>query len=204
MHPWRARLERWFTPFARQTSLPPNAITIIALLLNVAGAAAMARGAAHPWLFLAAIPLIAVAGFADAIDGIVARVRDRVTPFGDFLDHCADRLSDALLATAWLVGSGVRQSLAIAAIISIMMNGYVGTQIEATYRQRSYDSVGRGEFVLALIVFPIVSYILYTNGWESVRFLSLSIAEWLAVLLIAFALIGIVQRFALARRLARS
>jgi len=64
--------------------------------------------------------------------------------------------------------------------------------------------VGRGEFVLALIVFPIVSYILYTNGWESERFLSLSIAEWLAVLLIAFALIGVVQRFALARRLARS
>lgn len=85
-----------------------------------------------------------------------------------------------------------------------MMNGYIGTQIEATYRERNYDSVGRGEFVLALIVFPIASSILFSNGWDGWRFAALTIAEWLALLLVAFALLGIVQRFALARRLDRA
>ena len=51
-----------------------------------------------------------------------------------------------------------------------MLNGYVGTQIEATFGERSYEGVGRGEFVLALIVFPIVSSILLTNGLLLVRF----------------------------------
>ena len=83
------------------------------------------------------------------------------------------------------------------------MNGYIGTQLEATFRQREYESVGRGEFVLALIVFPIVSHILFANGWERDAFASLTIPEWMTLLLLAFALLGIVQRFALARRLDR-
>ena len=85
-----------------------------------------------------------------------------------------------------------------------MLNGYLGTQIEATWHERSYDSVGRGEFVLALIVFPIVSFILFTNGWQWMRFGGLTIADWLAMLMSVFALIGVVQRLALARRLDRS
>ena len=90
------------------------------------------------------------------------------------------------------------------AAITSMLNGYIGTQIEATWGERNYDSIGRGEFVLALIVFPIVSSILFRNGWDTWRFAALTIAEWLALLLIVFALLGIVQRFALARRLDRA
>ena len=55
--------------------------------------------------------------------------------------------------------------------------------------------------MLALIVFPIVSYIVFTNGWAVMRFASFTIAEWLALLMSAFALLGVAQRIALARRL---
>ncbi len=103
-----------------------------------------------------------------------------------------------------LAGNGVREWLLIAAIVLVMLNGYLGTQIEATWRERSYDAVGRGEFVLALIVFPIVSYIVFTNGWAAMRFASFTIAEWLALLMSAFALLGVAQRIALARRLERA
>jgi uncharacterized membrane protein HdeD (DUF308 family) len=109
-----------------------------------------------------------------------------------------------LLAVAWLVGNGVRQSMVTAVVIVIMMNGYAGTQIEATFRERSYETIGRGEFVLALIVYPIFSYIIFSNGWDARRFATLTIAEWLTVLMIASGVLGIVQRFALARRLGRS
>ena len=198
MHPWRDRLDRWLTPVARRTPLSPNAISILALLLNVAAAALLFERQ-----FLSAIVLIAVAGIADALDGIVARVQAKESRFGDFLDHCLDRVSDTLLAAGWLIGNGVRQSIVVAAIIVVMMNGYAGTQIEATYRERNYDSVGRGEFVLALIVFPIVSHILFANGWAAERYGALTIAEWMALVLVAFALLGIAQRIALARRMER-
>jgi len=199
MHPWRERLSRWFSPLARGCPLSPNTITILALLLNVAAAALLARR----W-FPMAIVLIVFAGLADAFDGIVARVQGKETRFGDFLDHFADRVSDTLLTAGWAVGSGVRESLVVAAVIVTMLNGYVGTQIEATFRERNYESIGRGEFVLALIIFPLVSYILFRNGWDSMRGGGLTIAEWLAVVLIAFAILAIGQRLALARRLERS
>ena len=204
MHPWRERLARWFTPLAKRIPLSPNAITLIALLLNLLASACLAYGSRRPGLFLVAIVLIAVSGLADALDGIVARVQEKTSRFGDFLDHCADRASDTLLATCWLVGNDVREPLVIAGIIMTMMNGYIGTQIEATYGVRSYESVGRGEFVLGIIVLPIISYILFTNGWQTLRFASLTIAEWLAGIVLVFALVGVVQRIRVAIRLERS
>ena len=204
MHPWRERLARWFTPLARRTPISPNAITYIALVLNLIGAACLAYGDEHPLLFLIAIVFIAVSGFADAMDGIVARVQNKSSRFGDFLDHCADRAGDTLLAACWLYGNHVRQPLAMAGIIMTMLNGYIGTQIEATYGERSYESIGRGEFVLGIIILPIVSYTLFTSGWQTLRFASLTVAEWLAVVVLLFALYGVVQRFRVAARLERS
>lgn len=204
MHPWRERLARWFTPLARRIPLSPNAITIIALALNVIASGCLAHGAQRPMLFLIAIVIIAISGLADALDGIVARVQNKSSRFGDFLDHCADRAGDTLLAASWLAGNDVRRPLAMAGIIMTMLNGYIGTQIEATYGERSYESIGRGEFVLAIIVLPIISYILFTNGWEALRFASLTVAEWLAGLMLLFALYGVVQRVRVAVRLERS
>jgi CDP-diacylglycerol--glycerol-3-phosphate 3-phosphatidyltransferase len=153
--------------------------------------------------FPLAIVLIAIGGLADAFDGIVARVQGTSSAYGDFLDHFADRLSDVLLITGWLLGNEVQPGLTIALIIAVLLNGYAGTQIEATWRERSYDVVGRGEFVLALVVYPIVSSILYANGWSATAAGGLRIADWMSLLLLLAALLGIAQRFALAARLAR-
>jgi phosphatidylglycerophosphate synthase len=204
MHVWRARLHRWLAPLALRCPLSPNTITLLALLLNVVAAVLFYFGWYHPRLFLVAMSIVIVAGFADAFDGIVARVQEKESRYGDFLDHFADRVSDLLIVAGWLIGSGVRIELAMLATISAMLNGYIGTQIEATWGERNYDSVGRGEFVLALVVFPIVSYILATNGWRDLHFARFTIAEWMTVLLLAFAILGIVQRFIVALRLEKS
>ena len=184
--------------------LSPNAISIVALLLNLTGAWLLLRGATAPLAFLLAIAFIAVGGAADALDGVVARVQGKATRFGDLLDHFLDRLSDTALAACWMIGNAVPQPLLVGALVAIFLNGYLGTQLEASYREREYESVGRGEFVLAIIIYPIVSYILATNGWRGVAPLGVSIPTWLTLLLIAFAAVGIVQRFALAARLERS
>ena len=178
--------------------LSPNAITVLALLMNVVAA----------WLlydrrFLAAVGFIIIGGLADAFDGIVARVQEKTSRYGDFLDHFCDRVSDLLLVIGWLLGNEVRVEIAMAIVLAVMLNGYIGTQIEATWHERNYDSVGRGEFVLALIVFPIVSAILADNGWWALAPGGLRVAEWMALLLLIFAILGIVQRFALASRLER-
>jgi phosphatidylglycerophosphate synthase len=204
MNVWRARLGRWFGPVAARVPLSPNAISVLALALNLVGAWLFVRGRTTPSSFLLAIVFIAFGGLADALDGIVARVQNKATRFGDLLDHFLDRVSDITLAACWLVGNDVRESMTLGAVIAVLLNGYLGTQIEATYREREYESVGRGEFVLAIIVFPIVSYILATNGWRGTRAAGLTVPEWLTVLLVVFAVVGIVQRLRLAVRLGRS
>lgn len=196
MHVWRGRLHRWFEPLARRCPLSPNTITVLALLLNVAAA----------WLlyerrFMIALVLVAAGGLADAFDGIVARVQEKSSRYGDFLDHFCDRVSDLLLVTGWLLGNRVRVEIAMAVVLAVMLNGYIGTQIEATWRERNYDTLGRAEFVLALIVLPIASHILADNGWDALAPAGLRVAEWMSLLLLAVAILGIVQRFALASRL---
>lgn len=199
MNVWRDRLFRWFAPAARRCPLSPNAVSVVAVLLNAGAAYLLYRQQ-----FLVAVAVLVVGGLADAFDGIVARVQNKATRYGDFLDHFLDRVSDTLLLTGWLFGSDVRIELAVPAIIAVMLNGYLGTQLEATWHERNYDTMGRGEFVLGLVVYPIVSHILYANGWQNIAGASLRITEWMTVLLIAMAALGMVQRFGLASKLERS
>ena len=113
-------------------------------------------------------------------------------------------MSDTAVAAGWMIGTGVDQVLILAGVFVVMLNGYVGTQLEATWHERTYEGVGRGEFVLALIVYPIISYILAANGWLELRYGPLSIPGWLTVALIASAALAIVQRFFFAARLERT
>jgi phosphatidylglycerophosphate synthase len=196
MNPWRERLSRWFAPIARHCPFSPNTITVLALLLNLGAATCFYFG-----LFLTAIPLIVVGGLADALDGIVARVQKKESRFGDFLDHVCDRISDTALAAGWMLGSGVREGFIVPGVILVMLNGYIGTQIEATWHERSYEDVGRGEFVLALIVFPIASHLV--QGLHVPPVGGLPIVEWLTLLLMAFGILGIVQRMRRAARMGR-
>lgn len=204
MHPWRERLSRWFTPMARRCPISPNTITLIALLLNLTAAACLYHGRSRPSLYLLAIVFLSIGGWCDAFDGIVARVQEKSSRLGDFFDHVADRVSDACVAATWMIGSGVREELTLLAIMIVMLSGYIGTQIEATYGQRTYEGIGRGEFVLAFVVFPIVSFILATNGWLSMTLASFTIPEWLTHAFIAFAVLGVIQRLRLAARLERT
>jgi archaetidylinositol phosphate synthase len=203
VHIWRERLSRWFSPAAARCPLSPNTITLLALLLNLSAASTLASGRRQPVLFLVSIFLVGTAGLADAFDGIVARVQGKTTRLGDFFDHLADRISDSLLLIGWAWGSEVELRLILAATFVVLINGYSGTQLEATFGRRSYEGLGRGEFVLALVIFPIVSYFLAISGASRTHLGPFTAAEWLTVLLIAAALLGIGQRIALAVRLSR-
>jgi cardiolipin synthase len=72
----------------------PNAICIVRVLL-VAPIVAMLLQERY----LAALVLIAVAGFSDALDGFLARTFDWRTPLGSLLDPAADKL---LVVTVFL------------------------------------------------------------------------------------------------------
>ena len=76
----------------RWTGLTPNMLTVIGLLLNVGVAVVLARGQ-----LLWGGVLVLAAGLFDLLDGAMARVTDRVTPFGSFFDSTLDRYSEVVV-----------------------------------------------------------------------------------------------------------
>jgi CDP-diacylglycerol--glycerol-3-phosphate 3-phosphatidyltransferase len=80
------------------TGIHPNVITWSALAANLCAGVLFAKGR-----FPAAGGMVIVAGICDLLDGPVARLQNRVSLFGGFLDSILDRYADFLLFLGLLV-----------------------------------------------------------------------------------------------------
>lgn len=80
------------------TGIHPNVITWSALAANLCAGVLFAEGR-----FRAAGGMVIVAGLCDLLDGPVARIQNRVSLFGGFLDSILDRYADFLLFLGLLV-----------------------------------------------------------------------------------------------------
>src|SRR5271167_1471885 len=80
------------------TGIPPNVITWAALVSNFWAAMMFTMGR-----FTAAGGLMALAALCDLLDGPVARLQNRVSLFGGFLDSILDRYADLMLFLGLLV-----------------------------------------------------------------------------------------------------
>ncbi|HUF18156.1 MAG TPA: CDP-alcohol phosphatidyltransferase family protein [Thermoanaerobaculia bacterium] len=195
MNVWRTRLNGWLTPIAAASPISPNAISCLALGLMLAGAVTLSFARRDPVMFLIALPIVIVGGLLDAMDGVVARVQGRVSRLGDFLDHFFDRIADLSLLAGWILGASIRLDLGLVALILVSLHGYLGTQIEASFGERDYDQTGRGEFVLVLVIFPLLAWNLAQAGILHMTYGGLTIPEWATTLLAAGAAAGLLQRF---------
>jgi len=85
--------------------VPPNVLTLVGMLLTIGAAVCYALGAGAPFAWslrvgaggahlLLAGALLVLASACDMLDGAVARIGKKSTPFGAFLDSTLDRFSD--------------------------------------------------------------------------------------------------------------
>lgn len=116
-----------------KTSITPNQLTFIGLLVNCAVAWLIAAGQLN--YFMIGI-LIWAAGFFDALDGSVARLTGRVTVFGDFFDSVLDRYSDSVIYLGILIyflkfGKADCVILAAVAIVGSLTISYVRAKAES-------------------------------------------------------------------------
>ena len=75
-----------------QYRVNPNFLTFTGLGINIAATVCFAKG-----MFFWAGLVVLFAGVFDMLDGAVARVTNRETRFGAFLDSVVDRYSDMLM-----------------------------------------------------------------------------------------------------------
>ena len=78
--------------FFRAIKFTPNGITILGFVVTVTSAFLVGAG----WLMAGGIVFL-FAGGLDLMDGALARLTDKVSPFGALLDSVFDRLSEAAI-----------------------------------------------------------------------------------------------------------
>lgn len=125
----RRLAERVVAPLAR-TGIDPNVLTITGLVLSFPTAVIIALG----WQVAGGVMLLFSAGF-DMFDGAVARVSNRRSDFGAFLDSTMDRWGEGVIFTGltWYfvdVGARAETVLALLTLIGSMLISYTRARAE--------------------------------------------------------------------------
>ncbi len=102
------------------SKINPNVLTFFGLLINIAGAVALAAGR-----FKTAGLIIIFAGLFDMVDGRVARATNQVTHFGGFFDSVLDRYSDLALLMGLLVYYGTINRPVYVVLTALVMSASV-------------------------------------------------------------------------------
>jgi len=130
--------------------------------------------------------VVLVAGFFDILDGALARLLEKVTPFGAVLDATLDRLSEAVLLLAILAVYAIQQSLlgvllVGAALIGSQLVSYIRARAEAQGLECRVGIFTRAERVVVLALGLLLSY--FTPA------LAIALA-----IIVVFSLVTVVQR----------
>ena len=139
-------------------------------------------------------------GFFDAIDGKVAKLTNKTSLKGDFLDHALDRYADVLILGGLALSAWVRYPMiGLLAIVGMLLTSYMGTQAQAIGYKRNYSGLlGRADRLVLLMIIPLAQHVLLVYNIETIfisNILNFNLIEWM---LIYFAVMGnltSIQRF---------
>ena len=145
--PYIGVLLRPFTQFSVRAGLTPNFFSILAFLAAVA-----AGGAFYIGNLVAAVLLVFLNAFSDALDGTIARALKKESLRGDFLDHVLDRYADVFIITGIFANGAIAWPVGVFALTGVLMSSYIGTQAQAVGVGRYYGGIlGRADRLVLII-----------------------------------------------------
>jgi len=143
-------------PFA-DVGVTPNMVTFLGLLASFASALCYYSWAFSPLLLPAAGLLILLSGLFDAVDGVIARITNKVTAFGGFFDSVSDRYADAIVLTGVTLGGLCNPIAGFAALIGSLMVSYTRSRAEAA--GMAMAGVGLAERAERMIILATMTFI---------------------------------------------
>jgi archaetidylinositol phosphate synthase len=159
-----SRLKKWFEgvvlagvkPFA-DAGVTPNTVTIIGLIVSLVSAWCYYSWTYSSLLLPVAAMLILLSGLFDAVDGIIARTKGKVTVFGGFLDSVSDRYADAMVLAGITLGGLCNPIAGFAALIGSLMVSYTRSRAEAAGVNMA--GVGLAERAERMLILAAVTFI---------------------------------------------
>jgi archaetidylinositol phosphate synthase len=135
---------------ANKIGLTPNMISAFGIVLAFLAAIAYTRG--HQNLLLAVI-LLLLSGYCDILDGAIARLCEKATPFGGFLDSLLDRYADSAVYAGIIFGGLCTIQLGLIALIGSLLVSYTRARAEAAdIKMETIGIAERAERILILAV----------------------------------------------------
>lgn len=185
----------------RLINVNPNALTWLSLLCAMAAGLffylSSPENELGNYYLCFAVIFVLLNGLFDAIDGKIAKLANKASKRGDFLDHAIDRYADVFIVggialSPWLAN---HHYIGLLAIVGMLLTSYMGTQAQAVGCQRNYSGLlGRADRLALLMIIPVIQHI-WLGYTDSGLFFRLFLLEWL---LLYFAIIGnltSIQRF---------
>ena len=148
----------------RWLRITPNEVTVAGTVLNMAAAGLVI--AQH--LVYAAIVFL-IAGCFDMLDGALARLSQKTTPFGAFLDSTLDRVSEGVVfaGIAYLLatqGHSVDVALVVLALLGSILVSYTRARAEALGVECKVGLMSRPERIILIalgLFFDVLPYVIY-------------------------------------------
>ncbi|MEM3788418.1 MAG: archaetidylinositol phosphate synthase [Candidatus Bathyarchaeia archaeon] len=139
---------------ANKLGLTPNTISAIGIILALLSAIAYAIGRQTITLTLA-IVLLLLSGYCDILDGALARLCEKETPFGGFLDSLLDRYADSAVYVGIILGGLCSASWGLIALIGSLLVSYSRARAEAAGIKM--ETVGLAERAERIIIIAAAS-----------------------------------------------
>ena len=196
-HLLRGLKDRLLAPLARLCiGIPPNLLTLVALVLGLGAAVAAAQSRWHLGLVLWLANRV-----VDGLDGAVARLAERQTDFGGYFDILCDFVVYAMIPVGFAQSAQDRPEVMalVAMLASFFVNAASWMYLSAILEKRSAGAQATGELTSVTMPPAIIA------GFETVVFFSLFFlfprrTEELFMLMAVLVSVGVVQRLVWARK----
>jgi archaetidylinositol phosphate synthase len=153
---------------ADKIGLTPNTISVIGIALALLSALAYTSGQQN---LLLAVVLLLASGYCDILDGALARLCQKTTPFGGFLDSLLDRYADSAVYIGIIIGGLCTLPWGLLALIGSLLVSYARARAEAAGIKM--ETIGLTERAERIIIIAVASLtqIFWQNALEAAMIL---------------------------------
>ena len=137
---------------ANTLGLTPNAVSALGIVLALLSALAYFSGRQNLSL---AVFLLLLSGYCDMLDGALARLGQKTTPFGGFLDSLLDRYADSAVYAGIILGGFCTLPWGLTALVGSLLVSYARARAEAA--DIKMESVGLAERAERIIILAAAS-----------------------------------------------
>lgn len=165
--------------------LSPNTLSLIGFIITIISSIIFGLNSLQldPLVNFSAIGslLLLTGGFFDVIDGSVAKITNRTSRKGSFLDSTLDKISEAIIFLGIAIGELANPILCIIAVSSSLLVSYTRSRAETL--GIDLRGVGFGERAERILILAIMGLLPFSHS-----------LEYGVIIVIGIAIITVIQR----------